>query len=261
MPINIPQPMRRLSQAEFGDISYEVMRHLFAIHNEIGRFFDEKIYKAELANRMPGVRLEQPVDIVFDSFRKRYFIDVIVGEGAIFEFKAVETLMDRHRAQLLNYLLLCGVSHGKLVNIRREDVEHEFVNSQWTLRNRIEFQLDFVRWHNAVGLAMLPESLVPFLREVGAGLEIALYEEAVTHFFGGQERVEVDVGVVMEGRRVGVQRVRLLAPGIALKITAFDGSLDKFEKHARKLLAHMDLKAIAWVNVNVNQVTFTTLEW
>jgi len=45
MPISNRTPIRRLSQAEFGDISFEVMRHVFAIHNDIGRFFEEKIYR------------------------------------------------------------------------------------------------------------------------------------------------------------------------------------------------------------------------
>ena len=260
MPIMLPLPLRRLSQNEFGEISYEVMRHVFDIHNEIGRFFDERIYKFELANRLPGVRLEQPLDIAFDSFFKRYYIDVLVGEGAIFEFKAVETLAGRHRAQLLNYLLLCNVSHGKLLNLRTEDVEHEFVNSQIEFGDRVKFEIDMTRWNRMLGPAQLPEILVPFLRDVGAGLEIPLYEELVTHFFGGKERVEVDVGVEVNGKHVGVQRVRQLVPGIALKITAFDGSLDRFEKHARKLLQHLALRAIAWVNVNVKQATFTTLE-
>jgi len=41
MPIALRVPVRRLSQREFGEIAFEVMRHVFAIHNEIGRFFDE----------------------------------------------------------------------------------------------------------------------------------------------------------------------------------------------------------------------------
>ena len=57
MPITLRFPIRRLSQSEFGEISFEVMRHVFAIHNEIGRFFNEQIYKQELTNRLPGVRL------------------------------------------------------------------------------------------------------------------------------------------------------------------------------------------------------------
>jgi hypothetical protein len=43
MPVLLRQPIRRLSQAEFGELSFEVMHHVFAIHNEVGRFFDERI--------------------------------------------------------------------------------------------------------------------------------------------------------------------------------------------------------------------------
>src|SRR5437016_13484833 len=100
MPISLNVPIRRISQHEFGALAFEVMRHVFAIHNEIGRFFDEKIYKRELARRLPEVRLEVPLDLTFDSFHKRYFLDMLVGDGGIFEFKAVETLSPRHRAQL-----------------------------------------------------------------------------------------------------------------------------------------------------------------
>jgi GxxExxY protein len=102
MPIKTRIPIRPISQPEFRDVSFEVMRHVFAIHNELGRFFDEKIYKRELAHRLPGVHLEEPVDVTFDSFQKKYFIDVLVGDGALFEFKAAETLAGRHRAQLLH---------------------------------------------------------------------------------------------------------------------------------------------------------------
>ncbi len=160
MPIMTRIPLRRLSQTEFGDIAYAVMEHVFAIHNEIGRFFDERIFKLELAQRLPDVRLEEPVEVTFGSFRKT---------------------------------------------------------------------------------------------------EIPLYEEAVVQHFGGPERVQVDVPVSIGGRQVGRQPMRLLAPGVALKITGFDRSMDEFETHARRLLAHVDIHAIAWVNINLKQVTFTTL--
>jgi hypothetical protein len=56
MPITLLHPVRRLSQREFGDLSYEVMRCVFDIRDEFGRFFDEKIYKRELRNRFPEMR-------------------------------------------------------------------------------------------------------------------------------------------------------------------------------------------------------------
>ena len=261
MPVAIPHPILRLPQPEFGALAFEVMRHVFAIHNEIGRFFDEKIYKRELAQRLPDVRLEVPIDVTFDSFQKRYFIDVLVADGGIFEFKAVEALAGRHRAQLLQYLLLCDVAHGKVLNVRSKDVQHEFVNTHWRRADRIVFDAQTAQWNAAVpGAAKLHDLMVTLLRDLGTGLGTALYEEALTHFFGGASRVEAEVAVKIDGHMVGQQRVRLIAPGVAVKITGLNGPLEPFEEHARRLLAHIDLRAIAWVNVNMNTVTFTTLE-
>ena len=50
-------PVRRLSQDEFGELSYAVMAHVFEIHNEFGRFFDERIYKRELASPVSRCRI------------------------------------------------------------------------------------------------------------------------------------------------------------------------------------------------------------
>jgi len=86
---NIPAiNSRRISQQDFGDLSYEVMRPVFDIHSEFGRFFDKAIYKRELAARMKDVRLEVPVDVVHGTFSKTYFADVLVRECGLFEFKA-----------------------------------------------------------------------------------------------------------------------------------------------------------------------------
>jgi GxxExxY protein len=258
MPVTLPIPIRRLSQQQFGELAFEVVRHVFAIHNEIGRFFDEKIYKSALAHRMREVRLEVPLDITFATFQKRYFIDVVVGNGAIFEFKAVETISARHRAQLLQYLLLCDIAHGKLINIRSKDVQHEFVNTHWQHADRIIFDVRTSHWNAAIpGAAKFPDLVIALLRDLGGGLGIALYEEAIMHLLEG---TTTDVAVKMDGHVVGQQRVRLIAPDVALKITGFNGPLEPFEQHARRLLAHINLRAIAWVNVNMKEITFTALE-
>ena len=58
MPVVVHADVRRPSQEEFAEISYDVMHHLFAIHNEFGRFLREEIYKQELAARRAGLQLE-----------------------------------------------------------------------------------------------------------------------------------------------------------------------------------------------------------
>ena len=259
MPISIPVSIRRLSQKEFGDLSYEVMGHVFAIHNQLGRFFDERIYKHELAHRQANVRLEVPIEISFESFRMTLFIDVLVGDGGVFEFKAAERISAAHRAQLLQYLILCDMGHGKLINVRREKIEDEFVNTTLRHPDRTAFAVDSTRWKPLLGeIVHLKDQVVALLCDWGVGLQITLYEGAIAHFLGGL--VESEAPVTIDGRSVGSQRVRLLAPGVILKITTLSHDLDKFERHARRLLAHLDMRTIAWINVNRQRVTFAILE-
>ena len=41
MPIDVPISIRSLSREEFGELDYQVMRHVFACQNELGRLGDE----------------------------------------------------------------------------------------------------------------------------------------------------------------------------------------------------------------------------
>jgi GxxExxY protein len=259
MPIVLHSPIRRLSQREFGDVAFEVMRHVFAIHNDLGRLFDERIYKNEIANRLPDVRLEEPIDVAFDSFHKRLFMDVLVGDGAVFEFKAAERISPAHRAQLLNYLLLCNLAHGKVINVRSDSVQHEFVNTTLKRAERGKYRVNFDRWSDSLpGAAQLREVVTALLLDWGAGLEILLYDEAVVHLLGGQEAAAVPVTI--GGRQVGTHRVHMAAPTVGFRLTALTQNLEHFENHARRLLAHLNLRALAWINITIHQLTFTTLE-
>jgi hypothetical protein len=93
------------------------------------------------------------------------------------------------------------------------------------------------------------------------GLDLHLYQDAVTHFLGGKERVLTEIDIVLDGRKVGRQKVRLSGPRTAFKITALNGDgRTRFEDHARKFLEHADLAAIHWINLARDWVTFSTLE-
>ena len=103
--------------------------------------------------------------------------------------------------------------------------------------------------------------LLEMLRDWGVGLDLHLYEDALTHFLGGRERVMSDIDIVLDGRRVGRQRVRLSGPGTAFRITALgDDGMPRFEDHARRFLQHTQLTAIHWINLARDHVTFRTLE-
>jgi len=251
MPIVVNHPIRRMSQTEFGTLAYEVMRTVFAIRDEFGRFFDEKIYKRELMHRFPGVELEVAVQVVHGTFRKLYLLDVLVNDGALFEFKTVDTLNPRHEAQLLNYLLLVELAHGKLVNLRPEVIGQKFVNTSLRLADRLQFVVDRCGWDDGVdGAGLFQDTLSAMLQDLGTGLELTLYDEALVHFFGGEAQVIQDVEVRTPDHVLGSQKMRLAAPGVAFKITGLEESLKDFEAHALRLLQHTSLKAVLWANIS-----------
>jgi GxxExxY protein len=260
MPINLRQPIRRLSQAEFGELAYSVMGCVFQIHRDLGRFFDEKIYKRELAHRHRGVQLEVPIEVTHATFTKLHYIDVLVDSGGPFEFKTVEVLTPRHSAQLLHYMLLAELGHGKLVNLRRESVEHEFVNSTLMLQDRTRFKVSDSRWSaKSPGAQDFHAALVALLRDWGTGLDLLLYEEALTHLLGGDARVLADVEVCTPAYKLGHQKMRLAAPGAAFCLTALPEPDPDYKSHARRLLRHTELQAIHWANITLGSVTFTTI--
>ena len=261
MPVLCAIPIPRLNQKQFGEISFRVMAHVFAIHHDFGRLFDERIYKQELARRLPGVRLETQVDVTHRTFTKRYFLDILTAEGALFEFKAVEDFTPRHRAQLLNYLLLLDLAHGKLVNLRSAEVQHEFVNAAMMTTERRCFAVqrhDFdVQTPGAVALETI---LIPLLEDFGTGLDLSFYEEAVTHLLGGEATVVHDVEVISgDGTTLGTQRLRLCSPDAAFRLTTFAALPPSFSDHCRRLLRHLPLEAVQWINIANHVITLTTL--
>jgi GxxExxY protein len=261
MPITPLHPVKRMSQAEFQEVSYAVMGHIFDIHNDFGRFFDEEIYKRELASRMPEVELEFPVAVAHDTFSTTYYLDALIARGGAFEFKAAEGLTPRHRGQLYNYLLLLDLADGKLVNMRPESVCHEFVNATVRREERNRFEIVASRWSRMLkGSDCVMDSVVSLLADWGAGLELPLYEAALTHFLGGEEKVVRKVNVHGHSNVVGQQSMRFAAADVAFKLTAFTSENEHFVEHVQRLLRHVDLRAILWININLEQVTLTSIE-
>lgn len=260
MPIHCPIPTNRISQEQFKLLSSEVMDHVFVIHNDFGRFFDEIVYKKELADRMSDVVLELEIIVTHGTFSKTYCVDVLINSSGLFEFKAADAIHPRHRGQTLNYLLLLDLAHGKVINMRPESVGHEFVNCPARLIDLKNPRIHDARWNRQVdGAETLRETLMPLIADWGAGLETTLYEEAITHFLGGESQVLMPVPVIGPKGHLADQRMRLAAPGVAFKVTALQDRLDDFERQSIRLLRHTNLNAIHWINITQTSVRFTTL--
>lgn len=260
MPVLPSVATKRISQKEFGDLAYEVLSHVFEIHGEFGRFFDESVYKKELAARLKEVLLEVAVTVVHGTFSKTFYADVLVGGGGLFEFKAADAIHPRHRAQAIHYLHLLDLGHGKIINVRTEQVKHEFVNCQQRL-----CQLTTPQIHDGSWDASLPQAdtlraiVMNLVADWGTGLDVTLYEEAVTHFLGGETVVNVCVPVSGQSGLLGSQPMRLASPAVAFKITTHSKPDAMFRTHSERLLRHTPLKALQWINIVNQQVSFTTI--
>lgn len=260
MPIDRPTDLIRPTQAEFGQIAYDVMECVYAIHNEFGRFFDETVYKKELADQLPGMELELPATVTHGTFSKTYKLDVLAHKRGIFEFKAAESIVGRHRAQTINYLLLFDLPHGLIINVRPESVGKEFVNCHLRLETLKKPSVDTAKFDSSMaGASFFHDQLISLIEDWGSGLDTGLYEEALTHFLGGEEQVLLPVPVMGAKGHLHDQKMRLVAPGVAFKLTSFPDRLEAFQTHAKRLLQHTSLKAIHWANITHNHVSFTTL--
>jgi len=260
MPVSVNTKLVRLSQMEFAEVAYGVMAEVFSVHHEMGRLFDEKVYRNALDERLDNVKTEVRIDVSFRDFCKPYFMDVVASSGAVFELKAVSALNARHRSQLLNYLLLTELQHGKLVNLRPKKVEHEFVNATQPRTERIKFGTNDSRWLATDGFGTAEKLLLKeLLSDWGTGLERALYEEALIHFFGGSEQVLGEIDVVLDRTTLAKQTVALCAPRIAFKLTTFENAANGYRKDLIRFLNRTELDAIQWINISRNQLTLETL--
>jgi len=260
MPIHPPPRLRRLDDAVFKQTAYEVMQEVFKLHNTIGCLFDEAIYKRALAARIEGARVEVPINLTFRDYRKTLYLDLLVADGAIFEFKAAERIHERHRAQLMNYLYLLELPHGKLINLRPETVDHEFVNATIPRSQRISFRVKDEAFMQRPGLAYcFCDLFTEILRDWGTCLDVLLYEEALLHIFGGSQTVARPVEIRIAGTPVGNQKLNLLCDNTSFHITSIRTGLDRYEEQLKRFLKHASVEAIQWANVGRKLVIYKTI--
>jgi GxxExxY protein len=260
MPVIVHAETRQMSAEEFKDVAYNVMRHVFAVHAEFGRCFREVVYQREIAHRCGG-RFEVPVEVVHDTFRKNDYLDLLVGGGAVFEVKTAEMLTEKHRNQLMHYLLLAQIPRGKLVNLRPASVEQEFVNARLTHAERTVFMIDDQAWERAApGAEQLHERTVSLLLDLGTGLSVSLYQEALVHFLGGEQSVIQDVPVFSGGRQVGSQPLGMATPESAFRVTTLNEDVrSKWQPHLARMLSHTALGFLHWINIHRGALTLATL--
>jgi GxxExxY protein len=265
MPINCPAHLKPLSADEFDALDYRVIGHAYASQNELGRLCDECAYEADMKARLlsdgfRSVQSQVPLTVTHEDFSKTYRLDLI-ADDALYELKADANLAREHEAQLYNYMFLLGIQRGKLLNFRTPKVQGKLLATSLTQAQRRHFTAVSGRWQELTpACALLRRKLMDLLEDWGAFLDFCLYQEALVHFLGGANNVELQINLHRKGLDLGRQRMFVHAPRVAFRITAHAESQSYIESHLQRLLALTDLNAIQWINLNHAQIEFRTIQ-
>jgi GxxExxY protein len=103
------------------ELTSEIFNAFYAVYNQLGYGFLEKVYENALAHELDkrGLKVQQqvPIKVTFDRIVVgEYFADLLVDNRVILELKAAETIVDGHKAQLLNYLKATDIEVGLILN-------------------------------------------------------------------------------------------------------------------------------------------------
>jgi GxxExxY protein len=115
----------------YKDLSYKIMSAVFEVHNILGVGFLEKVYEnallKELALRGLSVEAQKEIKVFYKEEGEvgLYFADAVVNGEILLELKAVESLSNLHKAQVLNYLKATGLKLGLLINFGKERIEYQ----------------------------------------------------------------------------------------------------------------------------------------
>jgi GxxExxY protein len=265
MPISVALDLTRIAKDDFHEVDYIVTGLAFELHRDLGPWFiDESIYRDELARMCEARGLTACTELrataSFASFAKTYFLVLVVNKSIPYELKAVQTIHPAHRTQTLNYLMLTGLAHAKILNMRAPSVEYEFVSTSVTSKDRYLFEMELECWRDLDGDSVwFRDTMRSLIAEWGLFLDLTLFYDAVSYFRGGDAAVIKPINIVRGNRAIGQQLVRLINEHTAFKITAISKDLNAFENRLRRFLWNSSLSAIQWVNFDRHNVAFKTL--
>lgn len=112
----------------YEELTEQIIKSAFAVRNELGYGFLEKVYENALALELQanGIPSEQQKEISVHyrgSEVGKYYADILVDEKIILELKACERLIPEHCAQTLNYMKATDIRIGFLMNFGKYKLE------------------------------------------------------------------------------------------------------------------------------------------
>ena len=111
--------------------SYAIVGAAMSVHANLGCGFVEKVYQEALAiefekHSIPFER-EKTMRISYDGqlLQSRYIVDFLCYDKIVVELKAVSSILDEHKAQVINYLKAGDMKLGLLLNFGQTRLQYE----------------------------------------------------------------------------------------------------------------------------------------
>lgn len=111
-----------MSELLFKEETYQINGAIYDVFNDLGPGFLESVYQEALAmeftSRGIPYREQWGIDVYYKNkkLKKKFFADFLCFNDIIIEIKAVEQIIGKHEAQLINYLKATKKPLGILVN-------------------------------------------------------------------------------------------------------------------------------------------------
>lgn len=108
-----------MTENELSKIAVDCM---FKVHKNLGPGLLESAYEECLCYELNKTGLlvnrQRPLPLFYEEIRMEigYRVDIMIEDKLLIEVKAVESLCDVHKAQVITYLKLTGCKLGLLVN-------------------------------------------------------------------------------------------------------------------------------------------------
>ena len=115
----------------FKEEAYRIIGLCMEVYNQLGGGFSEIVYKDALQLELVQHDIMYEREKEFPVFYKgkllphKFYADFVVFDSIIVELKCVNTFLDEHMAQVINYLKVSGTSLALLINFNRNKLEYK----------------------------------------------------------------------------------------------------------------------------------------
>ena len=112
------------------DLVYKIIGCAILVHNEIGCGLREKTYERALCAEFDYKNIKYSQQSKHPVYYRgkiidEYIPDLEVENKLIAEIKTVDSIIDEHRGQLINYLRISGYKVGVIINFRHPKLQWE----------------------------------------------------------------------------------------------------------------------------------------